>query len=65
MKINDIEVLRCFSIIAVLLQHAANLFPYKVPIIEKIQHYLGGSFGVDLFFTISGFLVAQSLIKKL
>lgn len=64
-KIIDIEVLRCVSILAVLLQHAANLFPYKVPIIETIQHYLGGSFGVDLFLTISGFLVAQSLITKL
>lgn len=64
-KIYDIEALRCFSIIAVILQHIDHLFPYPIPIIGKIHHYLGGGFGVDLFLTVSGFLVAQSLITKL
>ncbi len=64
-KIYDIEALRCFSIIAVILQHIDHLFPYPIPIIGAIHHYLGGGFGVDLFLTVSGFLVAQSLITKL
>lgn len=61
----DIEALRCFFIIAVILQHIGHLFPYPIPIIGAIHHYLGDGFGVDLFLTVSGFLVAQSLITKL
>lgn len=64
-KINDIETLRFFSIFAVILQHIDNLFPYPVPIIQKLHFYLGGGFGVDLFLTISGFLIAQSLVPQL
>lgn len=64
-KINDIETLRCFSIVAVILQHIDNLFPHPVPLILKAKFYLGGGFGVDLFLTISGFLIAQSLIPQL
>lgn len=64
-KINDIETLRCFYIVAVILQHIDNLFPHPVAIIQKIHFYLGGGFGVDLFLTISGFLIAQSLIPQL
>ncbi len=37
-KIYDIEALRCFSIIAVILQHIDHLFPYPIPIIGKIHN---------------------------
>lgn len=61
-KIYNIEALRCF---AVILQHIDHLFPYSIPVIRFVHHYLGGGFGVDLFLTVSGFLVAQSLLSKI
>lgn len=63
-RIDDIEVLRALAIVLVLIQHLPNLFPW-----------LGGHFpwngmvtfavGVDLFFAISGYVIARSLLPDM
>lgn len=64
-KIQDIEVLRALAVIAVLWQHADNLFSWQYPPLQTAFQYFGGTFGVDLFFCISGFVIARDLIPKL
>ncbi len=64
--IGDIEILRAFAIILVMLGHFKFfLIRLQVPYTNEIFSYVGGGTGVDLFFVISGFVIARSLLPKL
>ena len=64
-RIADIEVLRAIAVLFVLFQHAGGIFPWPAPVLSVLQRYIGGSFGVDLFFAVSGFVIARELIPRL
>lgn len=62
----DIEVLRGIAVIYVVIFHAyGNLIPWRSPELSGLFVYFGGDSGVDLFFVISGFVIARTLIPKL
>lgn len=65
-RIMDIEVLRAIAVLGVLLHHLqGSLFTDPVPLLEKIHGVAQSWWGVDLFFAISGFVIARSLIPTL
>jgi peptidoglycan/LPS O-acetylase OafA/YrhL len=65
-RIDDIEVLRAFAVLLVVLHHSRNaLIPWSHPVTDRLYAYLGGWSGVDLFFAISGFIIARDLIPRL
>jgi exopolysaccharide production protein ExoZ len=49
-KLNNIQVLRAFAAVVVVLFHTGYAFPHMLPF---------GSFGVDVFFVISGYIMAR------
>jgi peptidoglycan/LPS O-acetylase OafA/YrhL len=51
-KLNNIQVLRAFAATVVVIFHTGFAFPYLRPF---------GSFGVDVFFVISGYIMARIL----
>jgi len=51
-KLNNIQVLRAFAAVAVVVFHTGYAFPRMRPF---------GSFGVDVFFVISGYIMARIL----
>jgi peptidoglycan/LPS O-acetylase OafA/YrhL len=55
----DIEILRAYSILFVLIEHAPAIT--GIPGIETFRTYMNGWTGVDLFFAISGFVIYRSL----
>jgi len=64
-KIADIELLRGFAILFVLMEHLRiNLFTWNTPAIDHLLAYFRFWSGVDLFFVISGFVIARSLLPK-
>lgn len=63
---SDIEVLRGIAVIYVVVFHAyGNLIPWRSPELSAFFLNFGGGSGVDLFFVISGFVIARSLIPRL
>jgi peptidoglycan/LPS O-acetylase OafA/YrhL len=65
-RIGDIEILRGFAVLFVVLHHACtNLFTWDASGLSRFYAYFGGWFGVDLFFAISGFVIARSLVPRL
>ncbi|WP_180698094.1 acyltransferase family protein [Pseudomonas crudilactis] len=65
-RIMDIEVLRAIAVLGVLFHHLqGSLFNDTVPLLEKIHGWAQPWWGVDLFFAISGFVIARSLIPAL
>ena len=65
-RIEDIECLRAVAVIAVVIHHAnGNLFTALSPGMAAFYSYFGGWFGVDLFFVISGFVIARDLLPRL
>src|SRR5690606_9139853 len=65
-RINDLEILRAIAVLAVVVQHAPiNLFAWQAVWNDRLYNYFGGWIGVDIFFAISGFIIARSLIPKL
>jgi peptidoglycan/LPS O-acetylase OafA/YrhL len=65
-RIKDIELLRGIAVIFVLVEHTRfNLFGQPNRLLEFLYTYFGGWTGVDLFFAISGFVIARDLIPRL
>ena len=65
-RIGDIEVLRGFAVLFVVLFHSqGSLISWTSPALTRVYSYFGGSFGVDLFFAISGFVIARNLVPVL
>ena len=65
-QIDDIELLRGIAILFVLVEHLSfNLVTWRSPPLELIRSYFGLWTGVDLFFAISGFVIARSLLPVL
>ncbi|WP_367255371.1 acyltransferase family protein [Pseudomonas sp. stari2] len=65
-RILDIEVLRAIAVLGVLIHHMqGSLFTDPVPLLEKIHAWAQPWWGVDLFFAISGFVIARNLIPAL
>jgi exopolysaccharide production protein ExoZ len=49
-KINNIQVLRAYAAVAVVIWHTGFIFPHLLQV---------GKFGVDIFFVISGYIMAR------
>ena len=66
-RISDIECLRGIAVVFVVLFHARNtLFSWKIPLWDHIfDNYFSLWPGVDLFFAISGFVIARTLLPTL
>lgn len=66
-RIDDIEVLRAIAVIFVCIEHMhMNLFAWVgSPLQDKFFGWSGMWSGVDLFFVISGFVIARDLLPKL
>lgn len=65
-RIDDIEVLRGCAVLLVVLHHAhSDLITWSHPLFDRLAAYIGGWYGVDLFFAISGFVIARDLLPKL
>lgn len=63
--IGDIEALRAVAIIYTLLTHMNGIFPWAPPwLIAKVTYFNFGT-GVDLFFAVSGFVIARSLLGRM
>jgi peptidoglycan/LPS O-acetylase OafA/YrhL len=65
-RISDIQLLRGIAVIFVLIEHAHfDLFQQRSGALEYFYQIFGGWVGVDLFFAISGFVIARDLIPQL
>ncbi len=65
-RIEDIELLRAVAILMVLLEHAhGNLISAPSAAFDLFHTRFSGAAGVDLFFAISGFVIARNLIPLL
>jgi peptidoglycan/LPS O-acetylase OafA/YrhL len=59
MVMNNLDTLRAFAVISVVLQHFCYIYNYNIPFFTMN----GGWFGLQLFFVLSGYLIIQSAIK--
>lgn len=65
-RIQDIEILRAVAVLSVVLHHAhGNLFTWSTPWLDAFFQRFELWWGVDLFFAISGFVIARELLPKL
>lgn len=59
----DLDLLKCIAIFAVVLYHANFIF--ETVEINFLHYFSSGFLGVDIFFVVSGFLTASSVIRNL
>jgi len=65
-KIEEIQVLRVIAVLLVVVFHAQfDLTGTINPHLNSFYAYFGGDAGVDLFFVISGYVIARGLIPSL
>ena len=65
-KIEEIQALRAIAVILVVFFHTRfDLTGAQHPSLGTLFSYLGGDAGVDLFFVISGFVIARGLVPSL
>lgn len=65
-KNQEIEILRAVAVIAVIILHVdGSLVTWSSRVMSTITHYFEGSVGVDLFFVISGYVIARSFLVSL
>ena len=65
-RIGDIEVLRGIAVLFVILHHShGNLIAWPSTVLDGVFGYSAFWAGVDLFFAISGFVIARSLLPVL
>jgi peptidoglycan/LPS O-acetylase OafA/YrhL len=65
-RIDDIELLRGIAVLLVVVHHVnGNLFVPSGRFLPEFFARFGGWVGVDLFFAISGFVIARSLLPVL
>lgn len=65
-RIDDIEILRAVAIIITVYAHfGASLLVWGDPTYKFLLQYIDYWAGVDLFFVISGFVIARDLLKRL
>ena len=61
--IADIQILRAVAIIFVMVQHSLFNLVFDVPWLSRIMQHAQLWCGVDLFFVISGYLIAGGLLR--
>jgi len=65
-KIADIELLRGIAVLFIIFHHAhTDLFIWRNEVLDGLFQYFQFWTGVDLFFAISGFVIARSLLPVL
>lgn len=60
-RIDDIECLRAVAVGFVIVAHFGTLLPFPSPAYHAVTDTFDFTVGVDLFFVISGFVIARSL----
>ncbi len=64
--IEDLNLLRAVSVLAIIVHHAhENLYRWSTDTQHPFFDYFDGSFGPDLFFAISGYIIARDLVPRL
>lgn len=65
-RLPGLDVVRSMAIMLVVLAHGVLLAaPVISPMLRSQLLYMGGYFGVELFFALSGFLIVGGLLRQL